>query len=70
MAPKGTPADVVEQWAQIFKKAAEDPELIAALEAKGTDVEWVGPADYRAWFEKSYTDHEKVAVKIGMLKKN
>ena len=70
MAPKGTPADVVEQWAQIFKKAAEDPELIAALEAKGTDVEWVGPADYRAWFEKSYAEHEKVAVKIGMFKKN
>ena len=23
----------------------------------------------RAWFEKTYADHEKVAIKIGMYKK-
>ncbi|MCG8562924.1 MAG: tripartite tricarboxylate transporter substrate binding protein [Hyphomicrobiales bacterium] len=69
VAPKGTPKEVVEHWAQIFKKAAEDPDLKKQMDAKGTDVKWVGPADYRKWAEKTYADHEKVAVKIGMYKK-
>ena len=69
VAPKGTPKEVVEHWAQIFKKAAEDPDLKKQMDAKGTDVKWVGPADYRKWAEKPYADHEKVAVKIGMYKK-
>ena len=69
VAPKGTPKEVVEHWAQIFKKAAEDPDLKKQMDAKGTDVKWVGPADYRKWAAKTYADHEKVAVKIGMYKK-
>lgn len=69
VAPKGTPPDVIDHWAQIFKMAAENPGLVKQMDAKGTDVEWVGPADYRAWAKKTYADHEKVAIKIGMYKK-
>lgn len=69
VAPKGTPKDVVDMWAQVFKKAAENPDLLAQMDAKGTDVNWVGPADFRKWAEKAYADHEKVAIKIGMWKK-
>jgi hypothetical protein len=32
-------------------------------------VNWVGPSDYRAWADKAYADHEKVAIKIGLWKK-
>jgi tripartite-type tricarboxylate transporter receptor subunit TctC len=53
----------------LLKKASEDPELLKQMQAKGTGVKWVGPADYAKWFEKTYQDHEKVAVKIGMFKK-
>jgi tripartite-type tricarboxylate transporter receptor subunit TctC len=67
--PKGTPKEVVDHWAQIFKQAAEDPDLMKQMDAKGTDVNWVGPADYRAWAEKTFADHEKVAIKIGLWKK-
>ncbi len=69
VAPKGTPKDVIAHWGEVFKKAAEDPELIAALEAKGTDVKWVGPEGYAAWFKETYDAHEKVAIDIGMYKK-
>lgn len=69
VAPKGTPKAVVEHWAQIFKKAAEDADLMKQMDAKGTDVKWVGPADYRAWADKTFNAHEKVAIKIGMYKK-
>jgi len=69
VAPKGTNKHIVEHWSNVFKKAAEDPDLLKQMDAKGTDVKWVGPADYRKWAEKTYKDHEKVAIKIGMYKK-
>jgi tripartite-type tricarboxylate transporter receptor subunit TctC len=69
VVPKGTPSDKIDYWAAAFKKASEDPELLKQMQAKGTGVDWVGPADYAKWFEKTYKDHEKVAIKIGMFKK-
>ena len=69
VAPKGTDKQIIEYWAQAFKQAAEDKDLLAQMDAKGTDVEWVGPDGYRAWADKAYADHENVAVKIGMWKK-
>lgn len=69
VVPKGTPQDKIEHWARLLKKASEDPSLLKQMQAKGTGVKWVGPADYAQWFEKTYNDHEKVAVKIGMFKK-
>ena len=69
VAPKGTSPDVLAQWGEVFKKAAENPELKAALEAKGTLVKFRGPEEYAAWFKDEYGAHEKVAVKIGMYKK-
>jgi len=69
VVPKGTPKDVIEMWSQVFKAAAENPDLLEKLKAKGTPVNWVGPEGYAKWFEKEYTAHEKVAIKIGMFKK-
>ena len=70
VAPKGTPKDVIEAWSKIFKKAAENPDLMKQMDAKGTDVKWVGPADYSKWAMDTFATHEKVAIKIGMWKKN
>jgi len=69
VAPKGTPKEIVDHWAMILKKAAEDPNLLKQMKAKGTGIQWVGPADYRKWADKTFADHEKVAIKIGMYKK-
>ena len=69
VAPKGTPKDVIDHWSGIFKQAAEDPDLRAQMDAKGTDVNWVGPDDFRKWSEETFTAHETVAIKIGMWKK-
>lgn len=69
VAPKGTPKAVVDHWSQVFKTAAENPDLMKQMDAKGTEVNWVGPDDFRKWADKTYADHEKVAIKIGMWKK-
>jgi len=60
---------VIDMWAGIFKKAAEDPDLLAQMDAKGTDVAFQGPDEYRAWADALYADYEAVAIKIGMFKK-
>lgn len=69
VAPKGTSKEIVDQWAAVFEAAAKDPGLLAEMDAKGTDVEFVGPEGYRAWAENTYAAYEKVAIKIGMYKK-
>jgi len=69
VAPKGTPKDVIEMWSQRLKAAAESPELLDKLKAKGTPVRWVGADGYAEWFKNEYAAHEKVAIKIGMFKK-
>lgn len=69
VAPKGTPKDKIKHWSKVFKKASENPDLIKQLDAKGTDVAWVGPEAYAKWFKGVYDAHEKVAIKIGMFKR-
>lgn len=69
MVPRGTGADVVAHYEDGFKKAMNDPDVKKALDEKGTWIVWLGPKDYEKFFKKSYADHEKVAIKIGMYKK-
>ena len=69
VAPKGTPADVIATWAEVFKAAAEDEGLLEQLAAKGTSVSFQGPEEYRAWADDLYRDYEEVAIAIGMYKK-
>ena len=69
VAPKGTPKDVIDHWSAIFKMAAEDPDLLAQMDAKGTGVSYQDPDEYRVWADGLYADFETVAIKIGMYKK-
>jgi len=69
VVPKGTPKDVIDMWAGVFKAAAENEELVEALKKKGTPVVYRNAEDYAEWFADEYEAHEKVAVKIGMFKK-
>ena len=69
VAPKGASKAVINHWAAAIKKASKNPDLAKQMDAKGTDVNYLGPDDYRTWFEKTYADHEKVALEIGMFKK-
>jgi tripartite-type tricarboxylate transporter receptor subunit TctC len=68
VAPKGTPRDVIDHWSAIFKMAAENPDLLAQMDAKGTGVAYQDPDEYRAWADALYADFETVAIKIGMNK--
>jgi tripartite-type tricarboxylate transporter receptor subunit TctC len=67
--PKGAKKDVVKHYEKAFKKAMQDPAVKKALDEKGTWIVYLGSEDYTKFLKKSYADHEKVAIKIGMYKK-
>lgn len=67
-APPGTPQEIVRMWSDILEKAANDPELLAQMEAKGTGIRFVGPEGMAEWADKTFEDYKKVAIKIGMYK--
>jgi tripartite-type tricarboxylate transporter receptor subunit TctC len=69
VAPKGTPKDVIDMWTKVFKAAAENPDLLKQMDAKGTAINYEDPAAYAKWIEKTYADYEAVAIEIGMYKK-
>jgi tripartite-type tricarboxylate transporter receptor subunit TctC len=50
VVPKGTPKAVIDHWAATFKKAVDDPEFVKKIAAKGTGLQYMGPADYAKWF--------------------
>jgi tripartite-type tricarboxylate transporter receptor subunit TctC len=65
VAPKGTPKDVINYWAEVLKKAADDPDLKKQMVAKGTGVQWVGPEGYEAWAQTSYAEFKTIADEMG-----
>jgi len=67
MLPKGTPKEIVDYWAGVFKGPTEDEEFVAAQAAKGTSVEYLGPDAYAEWWqgtEKGFLDAAK-SLKVG-----
>ena len=69
VVPKGTPKETIDYWAGVFKAAAENPDLKAQMDAKGTGLRYQGPEEFRAWADALYADYEAVAIEIGMFKK-
>ncbi len=67
--PKGTKKDVIKHYEKAFKKAMQDPAVKKALDEKGTWIVYLDSEGYAKFLKKSYADHEKVAIKIGMYKK-
>ncbi len=68
MLPKGASKEVVDHYIAIFTKVAKDPEVQAAMTAKGSSMPFLAGAEYRAYFEKTFEHWKKIAIKIGMYK--
>lgn len=67
MLPKGTPREIVDYWADVFKGPTEDVAFVEAQAAKGTEVVYMGPDEYATWWvgtEKEFLDAAK-NLKVG-----
>jgi tripartite-type tricarboxylate transporter receptor subunit TctC len=68
MAPKGTPGDVIKHYEAAILKATSSPEVVGALEAKGSIVRPLGTADYRKHLTQTYDTLKATAIKVGIYK--
>ena len=68
VAPKGTSVEMIKHWSDLFAKAAQDPEVVKALEAKGTSLVYKDADGYKAYFETVFPKWKALATKIGMFK--
>lgn len=66
--PKGASQAVIDHWNGVFMKAAQDPKVVSAMAAKGTSVNYLGPKDYTAYFEKTFADWKRIAQEVGLYK--
>ena len=67
-APKGTPADKVAHWGEVFEKAAADQAIIDSLGRKGTTVAFKNPAESKQYWSSTFDLWKGIATKVGMYK--
>ena len=70
MLPKGTPQEIIDHYGSLFETAANDPAVVAEMNAKGTEVVYLGPADYTAYFEETFANWKRIATEVGLYKGN
>ncbi|MBL6959415.1 MAG: tripartite tricarboxylate transporter substrate binding protein [Rhodospirillales bacterium] len=64
VVPKGTSKDIINHWAAAFKKPLQDPKFVASIAAKGTGLQYMGPADYAKWFATQSDVIKKVHASV------
>jgi tripartite-type tricarboxylate transporter receptor subunit TctC len=69
MVPKGTPADVIAKLGSSCAAAAKEPEFAHAMKLQGTDVRYLGRADYANWLKRTDETNRTLAKDIGLLKR-
>ena len=69
LAPKGTPRDVLAKLEKSCAAAAKAPEFADAMAKQGTDVRYIGGADYAKWLKQTDEINHKLAKDLGLLKR-
>jgi tripartite-type tricarboxylate transporter receptor subunit TctC len=68
MAPRGTPAPVIQYVHDAAKAAMEDPAFTAAMELRGVDVDYRPGDQLRTDLWREYRLHTEILRRIGMIK--
>lgn len=69
VAPKGTPAPVLKYLHDATKAAMEEPPFVAAIKARGIDIDYRPGDQLRADLWREYRAHTDILTRLGMLKK-
>ena len=69
MAPKGTPADVIGKLGSACAAATKEAEFAKAMRLQGTDVRYLGRAEYAKWLKEADDLNRKLAKDLGLLKR-
>jgi tripartite-type tricarboxylate transporter receptor subunit TctC len=60
LAPKDTPDAIVEKLAGLCKEMAEDPDFLKVVGAWGDGANYLGPKEFRAWWENEYRTQKEL----------
>jgi len=69
MAPKGTPAPVLAKLESACQAATREPAFADSMKKQGTDVRFMGRAEYAAWLKKNDQLNHDIAKDLGLLKR-
>lgn len=68
MLPKGASQEVVDHYGKLFEAAAKDPKVVEAMAAKGTDVNYLNPADSAKYWSDTFSTWGRIAKEVGIYK--
>ncbi len=66
--PKGVSQDVVDHYATILEKVANDPAFRKSITDKGSWVRYMPPAEYKKWWDDTNERWTAIAKRLGVLK--
>jgi tripartite-type tricarboxylate transporter receptor subunit TctC len=69
MVPKGAPAEVISKLSAACAAAAKQPEFAEAMKKQGTDVRYLGRAEYAGWLKQNDDLNKNLAKDLGLLKR-
>ena len=59
-APKGVPRPILEKLGGAFKKMTEDPEVVKAIQALGSETAYLGPEEFSKWWKGEYEMYKEL----------
>jgi tripartite-type tricarboxylate transporter receptor subunit TctC len=69
LAPKGTPAAVLGKLESACQAAAKEPAFADSMKKQGTEVRYMGRAEYAAWLKKNDQLNYDLSKELGLLKR-
>lgn len=64
--PPGTPKEIIDYYADLFKKICEDPEFIKTMGNMMQPVNYQGPADFAKTTRQEFDNYGKMAKEFGL----
>ncbi len=64
VAPEGTPQEAIDVLAETFEETANDPEFVEAIRNVGSEVNFMGPEEYREYLDKQDAIIEEISADI------
>ena len=68
MAPKGTPPEIIEYYADMFEKAAKDKKVVETVEKMGSYMFVKRQDEYVKWWNDTNVEWTRIAKKVGVYK--
>jgi tripartite-type tricarboxylate transporter receptor subunit TctC len=66
--PKGASQEVIDHYAKLFEAAAKNPKVMEAMAAKGTEVNFLNPAEATKYWDDTFTKWKRIAQEVGIYK--